>query len=477
MRLPRSHDNMPGVELRNQSTHGVRALVVAMIATLSLSASLPASERQLTSASRGHVLTNTNVWSADGEWIVFDTRVRDDQFTGTTIERVNVTTRAVQVLYTSRNGATCGVVTAHPRDPRVIFILGPEHPTPNWSYGISRRQGVMVNVGESGSYHPLDAAVYAPPFVSGALRGGSHVHVFSPDGMRVSFTYDDEVLARLGAESADGHEINQRNVGVAAPVGPVAVGTSHPRNHGGEWFSVLATRTVNRPRPGSDEISRACEEGWVGTEGYVSADGTRQRYALAFQGTVVSARGTTHAEVFLVDLPEDITQPGAQGPLEGTALKRPAPPLGARQRRLTHTDDRQFPGVVAVPRHWLKCAPDGSRIAFLMKDERGVAQLWTVSPNGGAPRQITHNAHDIASAFTWSPDGRWIAHVMDRSVCITGMDTGETRRLTQPRADAANAPRPFACVFSPDGNRIAYTRNVLGVGASFDQVFVVSLTE
>lgn len=449
----------------------------ALLFAVSMTTPLAASERQLTSEPKAHILTNANVWSSDSQWIVYDTRARDDQFTGTTIERVDVATGVEQVLYTARNGGACGVVTAHPRDPRVMFILGPEHPTPEWSYGLSRRQGVMVDVADSISVHPLDAATYAPPFVPGALRGGSHVHIFSPDGQRVSFTYDDEVLARLGPEAEDGHDINQRNVGVAVPLGPVVAGDSHPRNHGGDWFSVLVTRTVNRPRPGSDEISRACEEGWVGNDGYVRTDGARQRYALAFQGTVMSPRGTSHVEVFLVDLPEDLTVPGEDGPLEGTPLRRPAPPLGTRQRRLTHTDDRRFPGVVAAPRHWLKSAPDGSRIAFLMKDDRGVVQLWTVSPNGGTPRQVTHNIHDIASAFTWSPDGRWIAHVMDRSVCITNSDTGETRRLTKPAQDAAHAPRPFACVFSPDGRRIAYTRNVRSEGAGHDQIFVVSIPE
>jgi hypothetical protein len=28
---------------------------------------------------------------------------------------------------------------------------------------------------------------------------------------------------------------------------------------------------------------RACEEGWVGTSGYRRADGTHQKYAIAFQ--------------------------------------------------------------------------------------------------------------------------------------------------------------------------------------------------
>jgi Tol biopolymer transport system component len=109
-----------------------------------------------------------------------------------------------------------------------------------------------------------------------------------------------------------------------------------------------------------------------------------------------------------------------------------------------------------------------------MKDNSGVVQLWTVSPNGGAPVQLTHNSRDIASAFTWSPDGRAIAHVMDNSVCVTDAATGGTTRLT-PSCDDASAPRPEACVFSPDGKKIAFVRQVKSGGSKNNQVCVVFL--
>jgi Tol biopolymer transport system component len=139
--------------------------------------------------------------------------------------------------------------------------------------------------------------------------------------------------------------------------------------------------------------------------------------------------------------------------LAGTETQRPFIPKGVSQRRLTFTTDRKFPGLQG-PRHWLRSAPDGSRIAFLMKDDSGVVQLWTASPNGGAPVQVTSNQWSIASAFSWAPDGRRIAHAMDNSVCVTDVKTGETTRLT-PRVEDAFAPRPEACVFSPDGKQIS----------------------
>jgi len=71
------------------------------------------------------------------------------------------------------------------------------------------------------------------------------------------------------------------NVGVWSPDRPVRVRKDHLRNHDGESFAALVTRTAAHPRPGSDEISRACEEAWVGSNGYLRPDGTRQRRALA----------------------------------------------------------------------------------------------------------------------------------------------------------------------------------------------------
>jgi Tol biopolymer transport system component len=176
--------------------------------------------------------------------------------------------------------------------------------------------------------------------------------------------------------------------------------------------------------------------------------------------------------VFIVDLPDDPTIEG-DGPLAGTVSKRPSPPRGAAQRRLTFTSVRKFPGIQG-PRHWLRSSPDGASIAFLMRDDDGVVQLWTVSPNGGEPRQVSRNAIDIASAFTWSPDGRRIAHVLDGSVCVTDVVTGRTSRLTAKITDESR-PRPEACVFSPDGRNIAYVRRVAGQGGVFNQIFTVAV--
>ncbi len=430
-------------------------------------------ERQITHTRHGHILTNTGVWSPDGQWIVYD--IRSDEagevFDGTRIEMVHVRTGEVRVLYESRDRAHCGVATFHPREMKVVFILGPENPTPDWSYNAYHRQGVVVEATKPGVARNLDARDLTPPFTPGALRGGSHVHVWDAAGEWVSFTYEDHLLAQFN-QPGPGHEMNLRNVGVSVPARSVRAGQGHPRNHDGDCFSVLVTRTAANPKPGSDEIKKAFEEGWIGANGYAASGGKRQRRALAFQGQVVTESGETISEVFVVDLPEDVTQVG-DGPLAGTETQMPRPPQGTIQRRITFTAKRKFPGIQG-PRHWLRSSPDGSRIAFLMRDDNGIAQLWTVSPNGGAPRQVTRNPWSIASAFSWSPEGGQVACVMDNSVFVIDAQTGRSTRLTHRSADEL-APRPEACVFSPDGRAIAYVRRVPVDGAVFNQVFSVTL--
>jgi hypothetical protein len=434
-------------------------------------------ERQVTSHACGHILTNIAAWSADSQWLVYDVRsdVAGAVFDGVQIERVSIQGGAVEVLYRSSHGACCGVATCSPVGDDVVFILGPENPTADWQYGPDHRQGVVVKASQPGIARNLDARDLTPPFTAGALRGGSHVHVFSGDGQCVSFTYEDHVLARRdqqlgGARSAASGDLNQRNVGVASRGTAVQPGADHPRNCDGDFFSVLVTKTLNEPQPGSDEISEAYDDAWVGENGYLRSDGTRQPRAIAFLGDVVATDGQRFPELFLVDLPDDLTVAG-ESPLEGTQTTRPAPPRGTRQRRLTRTADRRFPGL-SGPRQWPRSSSDGSQIAFCMRDDLGVVQLWTISPNGGKERQVTHLPFGVASAFSWHPDGKHIAFIADNSVYVTNVDSGESVRST-PRAPNGSAPRPEACVFSPDGKAIAFVRPIDQGGAVHNQIFVV----
>lgn len=435
--------------------------------TLFLFAMIPAraETRQLTEAPHGHILTNTGCWSHDGKWIVYDVRpdAEGAVFEGERIERVHVETGEVEVLYRSRHGAHCGVVTASPLDDRVVFIHGPEHPTADWRYAGNHRRGVIVRMRDPGKAQTLDARDLVPPFTPGALRGGTHVHVFSGDAQWVSFTYQDHVLAAIDPR------LDQRNVGVSVP-GAVEVPRRHPRNHDGSYFSVLVTRTTAAPVPGSDEISRAYSDAWVGKDGYDREEGSRQKRAIAFLGDARTPSGETITELYLVDLPDDVKVEASGAPLAGTATHAPHPPAGVRQRRLTRTESRPFPGVQG-PRHWPRSSPDGSRIAFFMKDARGVVQFWTVHPADpeGSLRQLTKSGESMGSAFSWSPKGGKLACVIGTAACVIDSESGEITRVAS--FPEGSGPRPEACVFSPDGRRMAYVREVDG----YNQIFVTTV--
>ncbi|GAA1994913.1 cell wall-binding repeat-containing protein [Catenulispora subtropica] len=57
-------------------------------------------------------------------------------------------------------------------------------------------------------------------------------------------------------------------------------------------------------------------------------------------------------------------------------------------------------------------SPDGSRIAFIRADSRGVKQVFTVAADGvSGLSQITHDDSDSTEP-AWSPDGRTLAYVM-----------------------------------------------------------------
>lgn len=402
--------------------------------------------KQVTFSPRHHQLTNINTWTPDSQWLVFDVRPSGASFTSETVERVHIHSGATEVIWRSQQGAHVGVITVNPQLPeRYVFIHGPENPDENWQYSFHHRRGVTVCGDQAAN---LDALSITAPYFPGALRGGSHVHVWSPDGQYLSFTYNDHVLHERDPA------LDLRNVGVAVPFGPVNPPLRHSREYAGSHWCTLVSRTTPEPQPGSDDINRAYEEGWVGSQGYLKPNGERQRYALAFIGDTRSAQGETVPELFIADLPDNEAAwktPG-DAPLAGTPETMPAPPAGVSQKRLTHTHQRAWPGLVNQPRHWVRASPDGENIAFLMRDNNGVVQVWLVSPNGGECRQLTRLEHNVQSAINWHPTGKWLGFICERKIVMCSYPEGKIRELTAPQEEISGD----AVVFSPDGQFIAW---------------------
>lgn len=109
------------------------------------------------------------------------------------------------------------------------------------------------------------------------------------------------------------------------------------------------------------------------------------------------------------------------------------------------------PGAVAL-------SPDGSRVAYTVTganwdDNAYETEIFLVRTDGEPPVQLTRGKKS-SGAPAWSPDGKWLAFVSDRTdkrqLYLIALDGGEPRPLTD--VDGVSS---FA--WSPDGSKIALT--------------------
>jgi hypothetical protein len=233
-------------------------------------------------------------------------------------------------------------------------------------------------------------------------------------------------------------------------------------------FAAVITKVTDNPAWGSDEIDKAFDEGWIGNHGYIKKDGSLQKRAIAFQGNVRDEQGKTKTEVFVVDIPDDITRAMPGYPLQGTTITRPEIPAGVYQRRITFTAKG-----IEGPRFWLRTTPDGKWIGYLAADTKGIIQIFVTSPNGGQNRQLTFNDHSVEGPFNFSSDGLQVAYIADNSIFMTYLHNGHSVRLTPKSADAE---KPVgAVIWSNQGKTLAYNRYRRDEsGKRYPQIFLLS---
>lgn len=426
-------------------------------------------EIQLTYSAHGHTLNTGQVFSPNDEWIVFDHRNNDGdiKITGS-IAMVNIGTGEEKLLYSTANqsihGPGVGAASFSPVANQVIFIHGIRNANQNQPYDFTRRTGVAINIQAPQKPIFMDARNVEAPFTPGALRGGTHAHSWSADGQMISYTYNDDVLAKLAKTNPEVKDL--RTIGIMFPKKVQVPDTANVENNSGQMFSVLAATVTENPKPGSNEIDKAFDECWIGKDGYLKPDGTRQQKAIAYQGNVRDAQGNTITEIFVADIPHDIPQASFNQSIAGTENTRPSVPQNISQRRITFSQKG-----VKGPRHWLRSSADGNLIFFLSEDEKGTVQVFAVSPNGGAVRQITHHEFSITSPINISPNGQYLSYIADQSVFIAEIATGTPKRLTA----RYEAPTQLngAVVWSNHGNMLAFNRYVKSESGVFLQVFVL----
>lgn len=414
-----------------------------------------AGERVITRSPKGHMIHHRQAFSPDGEYIYFDSRNDETRLAeSAAIGRVNIRTGKEETLYrnttTSKAGPGCGAVTCSPASGRLAFIHGLTNTSPEHPYGFSRRFGGTLS--PDGSLLHLDARDITPPYTAGSLRGGTHAHHWSPDGSRISFTYNDALIP----EGSD----QLRSVGVMQARTPVKIDNATTGNEfSGSCFAVMVAKVTLTPKPGSDEMSRAFDEGWI------------DKKRLAFQGNVLTKDGRTLTEIFLATLPDDLTR--LKMPVGPSNY--PQPPSGIGIKRLTHTENDPDAGING-PRQWLRPCPDGKSIAFLDTDGNGIVQIHSVPATGGTASVLSHFKESVDGPFNWSPDGKQLVCSSGGRIWLMDGANGGIRALTGP-SEPGQEPR-CGVVFSPDGKNIAYNRMLPGKdGAGWLQVCVAGTGE
>ncbi|MEO6107379.1 MAG: DUF3748 domain-containing protein [Cyclobacteriaceae bacterium] len=432
-------------------------------------------EVQLTFGAYGHMLNSDQVFSPDGEWVVYDTR-NDITHIGRTccLEKVNIKTGEIVKLYASPDqtihGPGVGAAAYNPLSNKIIFIHGLFNCTAEKPYGFTRRFGALLREENPKKIIHSEARTIQMPFIPGSLRGGTHAHTWSGDGKWISFTYNDFIMEKLGSEQGVVKDL--RTIGVMAPQKKVLVPDENAENFSGEYFSVVTATVTETPKPGSDEIEKAFDECWIGKDGYMKKDGSRQKRAVAFQGHVRLDDGSLATEIFVTDIPDDITQALPGKPIEGSLTLRPGVPAGLHQRRVTFTASNKFPGVQG-PRFWLRSSPDGQLLYFLMKDHNGIVQVFEVATRGGDPRQVTHYEESIETQFNLSPDGKKLTAIAGNCIWLTDVNNGKSRMLSAPSSED-DAP-VLGVLWSNKGNLLVYNRFVNTGNARYLQIFRIDL--
>jgi len=426
-------------------------------------------------SSKNFNLDNRYNFSPDDQWLVYDTRTNEGGIGGCgTIEKINVRSGETVILYQTPHQTIYGPGVGAPSyshiENKVIFIHGLMNCNADRPYEQWRRTGVIIDEKKPGIPIFMDARDVTIPYTAGALRGGTHDHEWSADGKWIGFTYNDAIMKSL--EDRTGNRWNLRTIGVAKQLKAVTVDHDpEGENNDGTWYSVLVVRVIPEPRPGSDEINHAAGDCWIGDRGYPGKDGRLQR-ARAFLGTVISSAGAEVPEVFVADLPEDITSAGKHGPLEGTESTFPMPPAGTKQRRLTFTAETAHPGCLGI----LHCSADGRWIAYRAKDKNGIEQVFFISPLGGDPVQVTQHETGVQSDVRWNPDGKAIFYIQDNSVIKHTLGDGNNFELFQRITQKSKEP-PANLVVSHNGKVVAFNRDTAVVANQqvSKQIFIVHL--
>lgn len=405
---------------------------------------------QLTQEQHGHTMHHNGAISSDGNWIVFDYRNDDTQIgrTGTIAvldRRTGKQFPIYQTLGQSIYGPGVGAASFNPCTNQIVFIHGLLDADKEKPYDITRRTAVIVDLEHEMQASYADSRDLLAPYAAGSLRGGTHSHMWSPDGEMLSFTYNDELV--------DPH---LRMVGFMFSVEQPVKVRDKRGNVQGNYYAVIVSNVTDSPKPGSDEINKAFDECWVKCS---SKDGSR--YSIAFQGNTLNASAETVTEIFVVDVDLDLAL--ADKLAVGTEGERPRVPHGIQQRRLSRTTH----GLSNL-RHWLRASPDGAYIYALAKDQFDRNQIVRCNTTSGELTFVSDFDFSIASPINIDTSGDWMTFIADNKLYVFQIHSKALMELTTHEVEEGQLVG--APLFDVDGRTVFYNQFVTGTDGEFIQI-------
>jgi len=435
--------------------------------------------RQLTYSGWNHELDNNENFSHDIAYLCYDTRETHGPGIehSTTIEvlelasgREIVVYEPAEIVFGEAPAPGVAAVSFNPAAHEVAFIHGPlvaelAHRGP---YGWPNRTGARITLSDQvvekdGRWRMLKEGRYALSWLdardiavnrdtlAGAHRGGTHRHEYCGTGQRLGFTYDDILRPEYG-----------RTVGYMEPH-PTA---PNPASH---YFGVVVP-VVPKSQARPEDIIKAYADSWVDPAGTMRA----------FIGVVRDDDGPSWQEsLFVADIPAKVDLTTA---FPGNRERFPAPPQGITIRRLTH----DWAGGI------VRGSPEGRRIAYFGKDEKGVRQIFLVAADGSdkhpdqtkRPIQATFLPQGAQAGLRWFPDGERILCVSEGGLvetCVRAGDQFGRSNFITPHGDGVAR---YAPAISPDGKMVAYNRLIATydsrgqrltnyAGKDFSQIFLL----